>query len=215
VDVIHEVEPGLPVSASPLYVMDLAAEVAYDWQQRRDLLFVGGFNHPPNLDGLGWFVDEVMPLVWQACPELKLHVVGSNAPQAVQALAGERVIIHGYLSDEQLAAQYASARTVVVPLRFGAGVKGKVLEAVQFGVPLVTSSIGAEGLPLAEEIFNVADSAEDFSAAIVALERGDAVRLARRDRYHNYLCDYFSKARASDILYRDFGSPDIERGGLA
>jgi GT2 family glycosyltransferase len=211
IDVIRNEAPQVKASAIPLYVLDVQQQAHYNWEQRKDILFVAGFGHPPNVDGLIWFVDEVMPLVWQECPELSLHVVGSNAPAAVTKLANERVWIHGYLSDEDLALQYASARMVAVPLRFGAGVKGKVLEAVQYGVPLVTTAVGAEGLPDADSVFNIEDTPAGFAAAIVELNGGDQSRLQRRERYGDYLRNNFSKARASDILCRDFGDPVIER----
>jgi glycosyltransferase involved in cell wall biosynthesis len=215
VEVILETRPGTPVQAIPLYVLDDSEEGDYRWEDRQDILFVAGFNHPPNVDGLCWFIDEVMPLVWQSCPQLKVHVVGSNAPVVVTALATDRVIVHGYLSDEELARQYSRARMVAVPLRFGAGVKGKVLEALQHGLPLVTTPIGAEGLPEPESVFNVEDTAEDFAAALVALEQGDSKRLQRCQRYCHYLNEHFSKARAREILFRDFGTPDIEREAMA
>jgi len=211
IDVIRDQAPQVKATAIPLYVLDAQQQADYDWQQRQDILFVAGFNHPPNVDGLIWFVDEVMPLVWQDCPELKLHVVGSYAPAAVTALANERVLIHGYLSDDDLALQYAKARMVAVPLRFGAGVKGKVLEAVQYGLPLVTTPVGAEGLPEADSVFNVEESSADFARAIIELDSGDPCRLARCERYGDYLRDHFSKARARDILFRDFGDPVHER----
>jgi glycosyltransferase involved in cell wall biosynthesis len=211
IDVIRNEAPQVKASAIPLYVLDVQQQAHYNWEQRKDILFVAGFGHPPNVDGLIWFVDEVMPLVWQECPELSLHVVGSNAPAAVTKLANERVWIHGYLSDEDLALQYASARMVAVPLRFGAGVKGKVLEAVQYGVPLVTTAVGAEGLPDADSVFNIEDTAAGFAAALVELNAGDQSRLQRRERYGDYLRNNFSKARARDILYADFGDPFYER----
>ena len=211
VDVINETSPGVSVEAIPLYVLDDVEEGEYNWQDRQDILFVAGFNHPPNVDGLCWFVDEVMPLVWQSCPQLKVHVIGSNAPAVVTALASERVIVHGYLSDRELAEQYSRARMVAVPLRFGAGVKGKVLEALQHGLPLVTTPTGAEGLPDPESVFNVEETAGDFAAALVALERGDSKRLQRCRHYCDYLNEHFSKSRAREILFRDFGHPHIER----
>ena len=212
IDVIRGAAPQVKATAIPLYVLDAHQEADYNWEEREDVLFVAGFNHSPNVDGLSWFVDQVMPLVWQDCPALKLHVVGSNAPPAVTALADERVLIHGYLSDEDLILQYAGARMVAVPLRFGAGVKGKVLEAMLYGLPLVTTPVGAEGLPDAESVFNVEETAAGFAKAMVELNSGEKSRLQRRERYRDYLRDHFSKARARDILYRDFGDPVIERG---
>lgn len=152
-----------------------------------------------------------MPLLSQSCPELKLQVVGSSVPQVVAALASDQVIIHGYLSDEDLEALYRRSRMVAVPLRFGAGVKGKVLEALQHGLPLVTTSIGAEGLPAADSVFNIEDSAAGFAQALVDIEQGDETSLSRLDHYRDYLDIHFSKQRASEILRQDFGIPSIQR----
>jgi glycosyltransferase involved in cell wall biosynthesis len=100
---------------------------------------------------------------------------------------------------------------VAVPLRFGAGVKGKVLEALQNELPLVTTSIGAEGLPEADLVFNIYDDAQGFASALLDLENGDANRLRLRTHYREYLDRYFSKRRAADLLCSDFGEPSIQR----
>jgi glycosyltransferase involved in cell wall biosynthesis len=211
VDVIAHVAPETDASAIPLYVLEDQGEVSYCREDTSDILFVAGFSHPPNLDGLCWFVDEVLPLVLESCPGLRLQVVGSSAPAVVTAMASEHVVIHGYLSDEELSRLYRQVRMVAVPLRFGAGVKGKVLEALQHGRPLVTTAVGAEGLPAADSIFNIEDSAAGFAQALVELEQGDQARLGKLDHYRDYLNRYFSKARAREILSRDFGEPEIQR----
>jgi len=211
VDMIADMAPGVEAEAIPLFAMDSAGDVEYRFQDRADMLFVAGFDHPPNVDGLCWFVDEVLPLVWERCPELMLHVVGSNAPAAVRSLAGERVAIHGCLSEKELAAQYRGARMAVAPLRYGAGVKGKVLEALWHGLPLVTTPIGAEGLPEADSVLGIEDSAEGFATALVELERGDESRLKRLRHYGGYLERHFSRERAEEVLRRDFGEPSMER----
>ncbi len=211
VDVVAEMAPGTDVSTIPLYVLDETEQRTYCWKDRRDILFVAGFNHTPNVDGLCWFVDEVLPLVVEVFPDIKLNVVGANPPKAVMDAASKHVIIHGYLSDEELALQYSQTRIVAVPLRYGAGVKGKVLEALQHGVPLVTTPIGAEGLPDADVVFNVKETAADFANEIIELERGCEERLSKLNRYSDYLNQHFSKTRASEILRRDFGEPRIRR----
>jgi len=211
VDMVAEVAPGTDVSAIPLYVLDDREQPTYCWKDRRDIIFVAGFNHPPNVDGLCWFVDDVLPLVVEVFPDIKFNVVGANAPKAVMDAASKNVIIHGYLSDEELKLQYSQARVVAVPLRYGAGVKGKVLEALQHGVPLVTTPIGAEGLPDADVVFNVKETAADFANELIEIERGSEERLRKLDRYTNYLSQHFSKTRASEILRRDFGEPHIRR----
>ena len=152
-----------------------------------------------------------MPQVWEDAPDLRLHVVGSNVPEVVKSLASARVVVHGYLTDEELAQRYAAVRAVVVPLRYGAGVKGKVLDALRHGLPVVTTSIGVEGLPEPELVLQVEDTVEGFARALLAVERGEAWVAEKRSRCADYLHRHFSKARAREILIQDFGDPKISR----
>ena len=207
VDEIAREKPELDVRAIPLYVLEESSQASYQFDSTSDILFVGGFNHPPNVDGICWFVEQVFPLVQETCPGIKLHIVGSNPSDAVQDLQGEAVVVYGYLSDQELDALYRRVRQVIVPLRFGAGVKGKVLEAIQKHVPLVTTSIGAEGIPNAEQVMCIADTAEDFSAGIIALNAGNSEALAKLDHYSSWLKSHFSKDNAIKIILEDFGSP--------
>ena len=138
------------------------------FENRKDLLFVGGFNHPPNKDGVLWFVRDILPSLVEQVPDIKLHIVGSNTPNEIRKLAGEHVIVDGFVSDEELAGLYRSCRVVVAPLRYGAGVKGKIIEALYNRSAVVTTSIGAEGIPSENNPFAIADTPEDFSKAVLA-----------------------------------------------
>ena len=205
VDEILSHGPQLDVRAIPLYVMDASVSAPYVFEQTADILFVGGFNHPPNVDGICWFVDEVLPRVVQSCPDIKLHVVGSNPTDAVDALQSERVVVYGYLSDEELDALYRRVRQVIVPLRFGAGVKGKVLEAIQKNMPVVTTSVGAEGIPDAASVMNVVDDAQAFAATVIRINSGGTAALERLQAYPQWLQRNFSKENAARIIEEDFG----------
>lgn len=207
VDEIIAERPDLSVRAIPLYVLEGGVEERYDFKSSSDILFVGGFNHPPNVDGICWFVKEVLPLVKEKCPDIKLHVVGSNPNDAIQDLQNSDVMVHGYLSDEALGELYRRVRQVIVPLRFGAGVKGKVLEAIQKNVPLVTTSIGAEGIPDAENVMNIVDGARGFANTIIRLDSGDAKLLEKMKLYESWLKENFSKENAMHIILEDFGLP--------
>ena len=138
--------PEADVRAIPLYILE-PKPVERIPTEHPELLFVAGFNHPPNIDAAVWFVSEILPLIQEQIPDVHLHIAGSNPSKAVVELACDSVTVHGYVSDERLLELYGRASCAVVPLRFGAGVKGKVLEAIQYGVPLVTTSVGAEGYP--------------------------------------------------------------------
>ncbi|MDO8862510.1 glycosyltransferase [Haliea sp. E1-2-M8] len=205
VQALHTESPTLNVRAIPLYIFDDIAVPDYDPVQRQDILFVAGFNHPPNVDGLCWFVEEVMPLLASQCPGFHLHVVGSNPTEAVLAMQSAQVTVHGYISDQALAELYRSVGCSVVPLRYGAGVKGKVLEAIQHGVPLVTTSIGAEGIPGAADIMFVADSARSFGDAIVEVLAAGGTVYEKLDRYGSWLHQNFGREQAEKIILEDFG----------
>ena len=209
VEEIGAERPDLNVRAIPLYVLEGKIEERYDFDSTSDILFVGGFSHPPNVDGICWFVEDILPLVREKRPGVKLHIVGSNPSDAVQDLQSEYVVVYGYLSDEELGELYRRVRQVIVPLRFGAGVKGKVLEAIQENVPLVTTSIGAEGIPDAENVMNIANGAEDFANTIIRLDGGDAELLAKMQQYQTWLKTNFSKENAMSIILEDFGPPEV------
>jgi glycosyltransferase involved in cell wall biosynthesis len=150
-----------------------------DIASRSDVLFVAGFGHPPNIDAACWLVESVMPKVWARRPDVALSLVGSNPTEEVRALAGERVEVTGYVDDAELERRYRSARVAVVPLRFGAGVKSKVVEALHHGLPLVTTQVGAQGLPGVSAVCEVSDDADAIAAAILALLDDDALWLDR------------------------------------
>jgi GT2 family glycosyltransferase len=141
---------------------------------RGDLLFVAGFAHPPNVDAARWLVEAIMPKVWAVRPDARLSLVGSNPTAEVLALAGERVEVTGFVDDAELQRRYAHARVAVVPLRYGAGVKSKVVEALQQGLPLVTTSVGAQGLPGVEATCAVADDEAALAEHLLQLLADDA-----------------------------------------
>lgn len=168
----RELEPGVDARAINAYAWDDFNANASP-EGRADVLFVAGFGHPPNADAALWLFREIMPRVWAVRPDVRLSLVGSNPTAPVRALAGERVEVTGYVTDEELSRRYAHARVAVVPLRFGAGVKSKVVEALQQGVPLVTTGVGAQGLPDLSAVADVHDGEEAFAAAVLALLADD------------------------------------------
>jgi len=156
----------------PLYAFE-PADIAPSLQGRHDILMVAGFAHTPNVDAAVWFITEVLPLVKRKVPDVRISLVGSNPKPEVLALAGEGIEVTGYVSDARLETYYAHARVAVAPLRFGGGVKGKVLEALRHGVPCVTTSVGMQGLAGADSFMCVADDPAVMAAHVVALLRDD------------------------------------------
>jgi glycosyltransferase involved in cell wall biosynthesis len=139
-----------------------------DTRSATRLLFVGAMGSYNNRDAVRWFAEHVLPLVTTAYPTAVFRVVGGACDQLDTACSNDGVEIVGYVDD--LAAEYVSCDLFVCPLRSGAGIKNKVLEAMAAGCAVVTTSIGAEGLPCREGYdVMIADSALDFADAVVAL----------------------------------------------
>jgi glycosyltransferase involved in cell wall biosynthesis len=152
---------------------------------RDGLVFVGTFAHPPNRDAVEWFIAHVLPLVRLHLPDLSVRIVGLEPPAELVDAAPPGVEYLGWVKD--LAPVYGSSRAAIAPLRYGAGVKGKIGEALAYGIPVVTTTVGAEGMALADGINAlVANTAEDFAAAIVRIVRDDPAwrRIAADGRHH-------------------------------
>ena len=151
------------------------------FEDRRDLVFVGGFRHPPNVDAMRWFLGEVFPRIRAALPDVEFHCIGGYVPDTIAAHADTPgVHIHGHVPD--IGPYMDGCRIAVAPLRFGAGVKGKVNLSMAHGQPVVATSCAAEGMHLrAGEDVLLADDASTFASAVVTLYGDPALwsRLAR------------------------------------
>jgi hypothetical protein len=152
-------------------------------KQRRGALFVAGWlagAKSPNGDGLTWFARHVLPLVVEEVPWARVLVTGGRVPLDIAALAGPNLTFLGHVSD--LSAAHHAARVAIVPIRYGAGVKLKTIDALLNTVPLVSTSAGVEGVPLAtgDEV-DIADDAPAFATALSRLLLDDDYWLQKRD----------------------------------
>jgi O-antigen biosynthesis protein len=135
---------------------------------RRDYLFIGGFQHRPNVDAVLFFLQKIFPLVSERLRDAKFYIIGDKPPLKIVALATERVIVAGVQRDAR--PFFDSVKLSIAPLRFGAGVKGKINQSMAFGVPVVATSVAAEGMELKDhEDILLADQPEDFAGALVEL----------------------------------------------
>ena len=211
-DAIKEIDPSIHVKDITAYVFDeFKTDIQEDFAKREGLLFVGGFAHPPNADAVLWFAREIYPSIrsrmeaaGQTPPEF--IVVGSKVTDEIQTLAqpGNGIVIKGFVSEEELARLYAECKIVVVPLRYGAGVKGKVVEAIYNGAPIVTTSIGAEGIPQVETVLRVADEPEEFAAEVAALYQDNEACRALCQKTQRYIRQHFSMDAAWKGIEEDF-----------
>lgn len=172
---------------------------------RQGILFVGGFNHHPNADGVLWFVKEVLWKIRESIPDCTFYIVGSNPTASVQAIADAHTIVTGFVSDEELEQYYARARVVVIPLRYGAGVKGKTIEAMYHGVPVVSTSTGTEGLTDIEHYIPSVDESEKFAQRVIELyQRTDEQLEEIHAQYTEYIKRYYSYDSAKVLFEKLF-----------
>ena len=135
------------------------------FSQREGILFVGGFQHDPNVDAAKFLVNEVMPKVEAIMGEVPVFLVGSKPTKEILELSSRNVTVTGWV--ENLQPVYDKARVFVAPLRYGAGVKGKIGESLSFGLPTITTSVGAEGMDVESGVdLFIAETADEFANRI-------------------------------------------------
>ena len=201
---MQEVFPDKPIRNIPLYIYEEnLTNINKDFATRNDILFVGGFGHSPNIDAVLWFAKDIYPQVLQKYPNMKWHVVGSKVPLKVQELASDNILIEGFLSDEALDKLYRECRLAVVPLRYGAGVKGKVVESAYYQIPLITTSIGAEGLSREEQFMVVEDDAAKMAEIICELYENYQELRAMSDNGIKFIQNHFTMQEAERVLRLD------------
>jgi GT2 family glycosyltransferase len=171
---------------------------------RRDLVFVGGFQHPPNIDAVTWLVHEVLPGLDPALAEARVHIIGSRVTPEVEALAGGRVLIHGHVPD--IEPYMDGCRIALAPLRYGAGVKGKVNLAMSYGLPVVATPCAVEGMHVADgtDVLVAAD-AREFAECIARLYRDAALWQRLSANGLDNVRRHFSFEAAGAVVGRVFG----------
>lgn len=203
-DIIHESDPSINVKVLVPYIFSEVTTPDYVLEEREDIMFLGGFNHGPNVDAALWFAKEILPLVQEKLPKVRWHVLGSHPPKEVQALASDTIKVHGFVTDEELAEFYEDCRMSVVPLRYGAGIKGKVVEAMKFGIPVLTTSVGAEGILGAENSLAVEDDPQAFADRLCSLYEDESALRAMSAASCEYIRTQYGPENAMNLIKEDF-----------
>ncbi len=162
-DALHAEDSGLQVAVVPNIHRDEPSGLSFE--HREGILFVGSYSHHPNRDAAHWLVEEILPLVRSRVGEVTLYLVGSYPTDDILALADEGVTVLGWVKN--LEEIYQRTRVFAAPLRYGAGMKGKIGESLAYGVPVVTTTVGAEGIGLrhGHDVL-IADDADAFAGAL-------------------------------------------------
>lgn len=176
--------------------------------QRRDLVFVGGFRHPPNVDAVRWFVEAAFPRVRARLPDVRFHCIGGDLVEAIQTLSTrDGVTVHGHVPD--IAPYMDGCRVGLAPLRYGAGVKGKVNLSMAHGQPVVATTCAIEGMHARDgHDVLVADDADAFADAVVRLYEDQALWNRLASGGLDNVARHFSLDAARDTVRRVFFNPD-------
>lgn len=196
---LRERHPGLRTAVvesgfDPEYFRPPSAPRARD-----ELVFLGSMDYAPNVDGLAWFLREVLPMIHAERPGVVVNVVGSSPTAEVRELAGAGVRVLGRVDDVRQ--HLGRASVLVVPLRIGGGTRVKIVEAIGMGTPVVTTSIGAEGLELRDpDHVAIADGAPAFAASVLAVLTDPAAAEARARRAREFALGRYTWAELAGKL---------------
>lgn len=150
-----------------------------------------------------YFAKEIFPSVLEKCPDIIWHIVGSNAPDSIKKLESKNIKVEGYCTEEKLTELYQTCRLAICPLRYGAGVKGKVVEAAYNQIPLITTSVGSEGLDSSAGCFLTEDDPIKMANLIVESYSDYNLLSKMSESGKLFIEKYFSPAAASNTLLLD------------
>ena len=200
--VLLKQDPSLNIEI--ISIIQNISEPQKSYSQREDILFIGGFDHLPNVDAVLYFVNDILPLIKKEMPDIHLYVVGSNPPKKILLLQSAEVDVIGYVKD--LAPYFEKSRLFIVPVRYGSGISGKILQSMGYGLPVVTTNIGAEGVGLIDG-FNalIAGDPKEFAHKVIQLYKDEELwhkisRNSLENIRNNYLYDVI-KEKIQNVLY--------------
>lgn len=197
IELFKQEAPDVPVAL--LSNIHQNQETVYGYQERKDILFIGGFEHRPNADAMEFFINEIFPILHSLKTDLKLLIIGSNIPPQIAAHASSHIIIKGFVSD--IKPIFDRIRLSIAPIRYGAGVKGKINTSMTYGVPVVATTVAAEGMSLTHgKDILIADTPEDFAKQIVRAYDDEQLWISLSDSGKVNIEEHFSFAVAERQL---------------
>lgn len=197
---IKEIFPQIKTYYHPVFFYKKFKDSITAFNNRKDLLFVGA-THIPNIDAIKWFSKEILPIINEKEPNIRFIAAG-NLPQSLKdEIKNNNVIFTGKISDKELENLYNKSKIAVIPLRFGAGVKGKTIEAMYYGLPIVATTFALEGLPgNIEQLISPINNATDFAKEILKIYNDDKYNCEVSKKYNEYIKKYFSHEQALSVM---------------
>lgn len=184
------------------YMYEGKDSFGYNPEQRKGIMFIGG-SHGPNEDAIVWFLSEIFPKIYKE-KHIPFYIVGADRSSILKQIKMDGVVHTGYVTDDELTDLYHKIRMVVIPLRYGAGIKGKVVDAMYHGVPLISTSVGIEGIPNADECVKIADDAETFVTDVLELYDNYGKLKRMSIQYNEIISEHFSVNAAWNKIKDDF-----------
>ncbi|MDQ7075215.1 MAG: glycosyltransferase [Gammaproteobacteria bacterium] len=161
------------------------------FQKRENILFIGGFRHTPNVDAILYFIEDIWPLIKEKRPSLKLTIIGSHPPDELLNIKADGIDVVGFVED--ISNYFDTALLSIVPLRYGAGIKGKVGTSLSYGVPVIATSIATEGMGLKDNInVLVANESQEFAQKTLDLLKNETLWNALSDAGLSFVHDEYS-----------------------
>lgn len=168
---------------------------------RRDLVFIGGWGHPPNADAIRWIADEILPALREALPDICVHILGDMPEKVRQELHRPGLHLHGRVPD--LSPWMDSCLASIAPLRFGAGVKGKINMAMSYGLPVIATPLAVEGMRLHDGVnVLVASTVDAFAMACLRLKGDETLWTSLSEKSIENIRAHFSLDAARQVLCR-------------
>ncbi|MHA4893634.1 glycosyltransferase [Pedobacter sp. PWIIR3] len=156
---------------------------------RKGLLFIGGYKHTPNIDAARWLVNDIMPMIWKTDPTIHLTLLGSDPTPEIQGFSAPNISVPGYIHD--VSPFFNNNKIFIAPLRYGAGMKGKIGQSLEFGLPVISTDIGVEGMDLHDgKNVLLANTTEEFAEKALTLYNSEVLWNQIRDNSIQAISDY-------------------------
>ncbi len=173
--------------------------------ERNGIVFVGAFPHHPNIDAMAYFHEDIYPLLKSKLPETKITIIGSDPPDWLKQLSSDDFAVTDHVPD--IASYFNQCKLSIAPLRYGAGIKSKVVLSMGYGVPVIASSIAAEGIPVIDgQDMLITDNPEDFSDKIFELYNNDTLWSQVSENGLQIVAEHFSFSSAKERLIELFNA---------
>ena len=183
--------------------VDLTFFKPRDSLKKFDLVFTGNMSYPPNVDGVTYLVEKILPLVWKQNPNITLAIAGATPSTRVQRLAQKNVTVTGWVDD--IRDYYASSKIFIAPMQIGTGLQNKLLEAMAMNIPCITSPLANNALKAThEDNILIANTVKDYTKSIFSLLENNSFSEKIANNGHNFVKNNYDWKSTTNQLEKLF-----------